>query len=385
MCTYEHLVEVTLQHGRIPYVVPQLRTITLGGAVTGLGIESTSFRHGLPHESVLEMDVLTGAGDIVTTKPGDALFDAFPNSYGSLGYATRLRIELERVPPYVALRHVRFEDAVALTRAVTRIVDERAWDGERVDGLDGVAFGARRALPDPRPLDRRPRADQRLHRPAGVLPVHPATGLGPPHDARLPLALGHRLVLVLAGLRRPAPRRTPALAPPPAPLRRLRSTRRPGPAPRDRGPTRPPRGPAAGGARGAGRRGPGGPASGVPLLVRRRGRHAPGVAVPAAAAPDRCRATLADLPADVGDDVRQRRASGATSRWGPRRRTPRATARSRPRCDELGGHKSLYSEAFYERADFERLYGGANLARVRGGHDPDGRMTDLFDKVVGGR
>ena len=43
-------------------------------------------------------------------KPGDALFDAFPNSYGSLGYATRLKIELERVPPYVALRHVRFDD-----------------------------------------------------------------------------------------------------------------------------------------------------------------------------------------------------------------------------------------------------------------------------------
>ena len=98
MCTYEHLVDATLPHGLIPLVVPQLRTITLGGAVTGLGIESTSFRSGLPHESVLEMDVLTGAGEVVTTKPGDDLFDAFPNSYGSLGYATRLRIELEPVP-----------------------------------------------------------------------------------------------------------------------------------------------------------------------------------------------------------------------------------------------------------------------------------------------
>ena len=66
MCTYEHLVDATLPHGLIPLVVPQLRTITLGGAVTGLGIESTSFRSGLPHESVLEMDVFTGAGDVVT-------------------------------------------------------------------------------------------------------------------------------------------------------------------------------------------------------------------------------------------------------------------------------------------------------------------------------
>jgi FAD/FMN-containing dehydrogenase len=39
MCTYEALVDVTLQHGLMPLVVPQLRTITLGGAVTGLGIE----------------------------------------------------------------------------------------------------------------------------------------------------------------------------------------------------------------------------------------------------------------------------------------------------------------------------------------------------------
>ena len=139
MCTYEHLVEVTLARGLIPLVVPQLRTITLGGAVTGLGIESTSFRSGLPHESVLEMDVLTGAGEIVTTRPGDDLFDAFPNSYGSLGYATRLRIELERISPYVALRHVRVEDDL-LPGVIADIVATGELDGERVDGLDGVVF-----------------------------------------------------------------------------------------------------------------------------------------------------------------------------------------------------------------------------------------------------
>ena len=51
------------------------------GAVTGLGIESTSFRNGLPHESVLEMDVFTGAGEVVTTRPGEELFDAFAVDY----------------------------------------------------------------------------------------------------------------------------------------------------------------------------------------------------------------------------------------------------------------------------------------------------------------
>ena len=143
MCTYERLVDATLPHGLMPLVVPQLRSITLGGAVTGLGIESTSFRNGLPHESVLEMDVLTGDGSITTVKPGEPLFDAFPNSYGSLGYATRLRIELEPIGPYVGLRHLRFDGDGAieeLARVVQRITEDRTWEGERVDGLDGVAF-----------------------------------------------------------------------------------------------------------------------------------------------------------------------------------------------------------------------------------------------------
>lgn len=36
MCTYEELVAATLPYGLSPLVVPQLKTITLGGAVTGL-------------------------------------------------------------------------------------------------------------------------------------------------------------------------------------------------------------------------------------------------------------------------------------------------------------------------------------------------------------
>lgn len=143
MCTYEHLVAATLPHGLMPLVVPQLKTITLGGAISGLGIESTSFRNGLPHESVVEMDILTGGGDIVTCAPQGPhaeLFAAFPNSYGSLGYAVRIRIELEPVEPYVALRHVRFDDLDALATAIQRVCRDQQWDGDPVHFLDGVVF-----------------------------------------------------------------------------------------------------------------------------------------------------------------------------------------------------------------------------------------------------
>jgi len=85
MTTYEDLVAATLPHGLMPLVVPQLKTITLGGAVTGLGIESSSFRNGCPHESVVEMEVLTGDGRVVVARADNEhrdLYYGFPNSYG---------------------------------------------------------------------------------------------------------------------------------------------------------------------------------------------------------------------------------------------------------------------------------------------------------------
>ncbi|WP_067603432.1 FAD-binding oxidoreductase [Nocardiopsis listeri] len=144
MTTYEELVAATLPHGLMPLVVPQLRTITLGGAVTGLGIESSSFRNGLPHESVQEMEILTGSGEVVAATRDNAhsdLFHGFPNSYGTLGYGLRLRIELEPVSPYVHLRHLRFSDAAEAMDALARISAAAEHDGDRVDFVDGVAFG----------------------------------------------------------------------------------------------------------------------------------------------------------------------------------------------------------------------------------------------------
>ena len=145
MTTYEHLVAATLPYGLMPMCVPQLRTITLGGAVTGLGIESASFRNGTPHESVIEMDILTGQGEILTVSgdpddPHRDLFFGFPNSYGSLGYALRLRIELEPTKPYVLLRHVRFATAEAMAEAMTAIAVSREYEGRHVDFLDGTVF-----------------------------------------------------------------------------------------------------------------------------------------------------------------------------------------------------------------------------------------------------
>jgi FAD/FMN-containing dehydrogenase len=137
LVTYEDLVAATLPHGVVPAVVPELKTITLGGAAAGVGIEATSFRHGLVHETLLEIDVLTGTGEVVTCSRDNAhadLFYGFPNSYGTLGYALRLRARTVPVEPYVAVSRQRYDDAEAFFVALAT-----ACEGD-AGFVEGVAF-----------------------------------------------------------------------------------------------------------------------------------------------------------------------------------------------------------------------------------------------------
>ena len=383
MCTYEHLVEATLPHGLIPMVVPQLRTITLGGAVTGLGIESTSFRNGLPHESVTEMDVFTGTGEVVTVRPGDALFDAFVNSYGSLGYATRLRITLERVPGHVVLRHVRFDDAGLLAKTVAEICETREHDGQGVDGLDGVAFEPgehyltlARWADDPgraRPSDY---TGQQVYyksiqqRETDLLTMNDylwrwdtdwfwcSRAMGAQHPVVRRLwprryrrsDVFHRLIALndRTGLMdridraKGRPQRERVVQDVEVPVERLEEF-------------------LEWFDREVGMR----PVWLCPLV-------SPGTVSGAAwpSYPLRPRTTYVNIgfwgTVHVGPDAPD----------APLNRAIEA------KVHELDGHKSLYSEAFYDRETFDRLYGGANLAALKATYDPDDRFLSLYDKAV---
>ena len=378
MCTYEDLVAATLPHGLTPLVVPQLKTITLGGAVSGLGIEAASFRNGLPHESVLELDVLTGAGDIVTATPGDELFAGFPNSYGTLGYATRLRIELEPVRSHVALRHVRFDDLDELCAAVARIMVTRQWDGEDIDYLDGVMFSAAESYLT---LGRRvehqgPASDytgmqifyrsiqQRRH---DVLTTHDylwrwdtdwfwcSGGLGAQHPviralwpARLRRSDVYWKIVALANrfdlenrfeVWRGRPRRERVIQDVEIPVERTAE------------------------------------------FLRWFVAHVP--IEPVWLCPLRLRGERSWplYPLEPGRNYVN------VGFWSSVPIAPGGTAGDTNReiehaVDALGGHKSLYSESFYSRAEFDARYGGEQYATLKQRYDPDRRLLDLYAKAV---
>lgn len=137
MTPYVKLVDALLPHGRMPTVVPQLKSITIGGAAAGVGIEATSFRYGLVHETLREIEVLLPDGRIVTATPDNEhrdLFYGFPNSYGTLGYALRLCVMTIPVRPFVHVTHHRYADARDFFDALRHAAQGDA------DFLDGVVF-----------------------------------------------------------------------------------------------------------------------------------------------------------------------------------------------------------------------------------------------------
>ena len=88
LTTFEQIVDATLPYGLVPPVTPELKHITIGGAICGIGIESTCFRHGFVHDSLIEADVLIGEGEVVLCNAVNAhadLFAALPNSVRHAG------------------------------------------------------------------------------------------------------------------------------------------------------------------------------------------------------------------------------------------------------------------------------------------------------------
>jgi FAD/FMN-containing dehydrogenase len=387
MCTYEDLVAATLPLGLAPLVVPQLKTITVGGAATGGGIESTSFRSGLVYDDIIEMDVFTGAGDVVTATPDGEhadLFYGFPNSYGTLGYATRLRVKLEPIKPFVALRHLRFTEIYDLQTAIAAIVANRQHDGVRVDYLDGVVLSKSESYLTLGTLTDQPgptsdyTGQQVYYRSI----QHRATDRLTIHDYLWRWDTDWFWCSRAFGAQQPMVRRL-------WPKRLLRSSfywklvaldRRFDIADRlERLHHRPP----------------------LERVVQ-------DIEVPVGRTADFLNWFLESvpiepiwlcplhLPANPRQDgtptwplypIAQEKTYVNVGFWSAVPRLPGepdgATNRLiEQRVNELGGHKSLYSDAFYSPEDFADLYGGPTYAMLKKRYDPDSRLLNLYDKAV---
>lgn len=134
--TFVDLVAATLAHGLVPIVVPELKTITIGGAVSGGSIESMSFVHGGFHDTCLEYEVITGTGDVLVCRPDgehQLVFQMMHFAFGTLGVLAKLTFKLVPARPYVRLRYETHATASAYQAAIRRHFEARD-----IDFMDGI-------------------------------------------------------------------------------------------------------------------------------------------------------------------------------------------------------------------------------------------------------
>jgi len=138
LITYEQLVGFTLSCGFLPTVSPELKHITVGGAIVGIGIESSCYRHGFVHDGLLEADVLLPDGRIVTCAPDNEYADLFfglPNSYGTLGYILRAKMRLLPAQPFVRIENSRYNSVESYIETM-----EQATHRPDYDFVEGIFY-----------------------------------------------------------------------------------------------------------------------------------------------------------------------------------------------------------------------------------------------------
>lgn len=143
MATYETIVRETLKYNCLPTVVPELKSITVGGALAGGGIEASSFRFGLVHETLKEYEILLGDGRIVNCSPNNEyrdLYYGFPNTYGSLGYALKVKLQLMPAKKYVKIQHYHFTDREAFFEKIKELCLKNRQNENGLNYIEGVIF-----------------------------------------------------------------------------------------------------------------------------------------------------------------------------------------------------------------------------------------------------
>ncbi|XP_062204915.1 cytokinin dehydrogenase 3 [Phragmites australis] len=112
------LLEQSLKLGLAPRSWTDYLYLTVGGTLSNAGISGQTFKHGPQISNVLQLEVVTGRGEIVTCSPSkDAdLFNAVLGGLGQFGIITRARILLQLAPQKVKWVRAFYDDFGTFTK-----------------------------------------------------------------------------------------------------------------------------------------------------------------------------------------------------------------------------------------------------------------------------
>jgi FAD/FMN-containing dehydrogenase len=124
------LLQQTIPQGLTPPTLVDFLELTVGGTLSLGGIGSQAFRYGPQVDNVLELQVVTGAGELVTcsaTQNAD-LFDAARSGLGQFGLIVRARVRLIPAPPNVRLYESFYGSLPAFLADLESLIDDGRFD-----------------------------------------------------------------------------------------------------------------------------------------------------------------------------------------------------------------------------------------------------------------
>lgn len=133
----EQLIKATLGSGLVPPVVMEFPAITVGGAINGASLESSSFKYGQFSDICEEYEVILGNGEIISASKNhnSDLFYGLSGSYGSLCLVSLAKIKLVDSAEYV---HTEYYPTTSFQETL-RLVKEKIRD-EEIDYLEGIIY-----------------------------------------------------------------------------------------------------------------------------------------------------------------------------------------------------------------------------------------------------
>jgi cytokinin dehydrogenase len=133
---WRELLDVLIPNGLTPPVLPNYLDLTVGGNLSGGGVGGASHRAGAVVDNVLELEVVTGAGELKRCSPAEnaALFNAVLGGLGQFAIIVKARLRTVTAPLMVRRYDLTYLDS----RMLLTDTDELAM-AERFDHFEAEA------------------------------------------------------------------------------------------------------------------------------------------------------------------------------------------------------------------------------------------------------
>lgn len=127
---WRDVVRATASELLVPPVLTNNLGVTVGGTLSIAGIGVASFRHGTQGDQVIELDVVTGDGELTTCSPDREpdLYWSVAAGLGQVGVIVRARLRLRRAKPMTRTYYLLYDDTARFFEDSKRAMDDGRWE-----------------------------------------------------------------------------------------------------------------------------------------------------------------------------------------------------------------------------------------------------------------